>query len=277
VIDIPDLTGKTAIVTGSNTGIGEVTARELAAAGAKVILACRNLDKAEAAKSRMDGDVRVHALDLGSFDAVRQSASRLLEADETIDILVNNAGLAGSRGLTEDGFELAFGVNHLGHFLFTVMLAPLLVRATAPRIVTVASRAHERAKGIEYDRVRERAKSVTGMHEYEISKLANVMFSRSLHEKLEGVKTYSLHPGVVASDIWRRLPWPLENIMKLFMITNEEGAQTSLHCATAPNAESGLYWNECKPKRPNPIALDQAACEKLWQKSAEWTGADLEI
>lgn len=275
MIDLPDLTGKRAIVTGSNTGIGEVTARELAAAGATVILACRNLEKAEAAKSRMEGDVHVHELDLGSLDAVRTSARGLLELDETIDILVNNAGLAGSRGLTADGFELAFGVNHVGHFLFTVMLAPLILRADEPRVVTVASRAHYRAKGIPYDRVHQKAASVTGMKEYEISKLANVMFSRSLDQKLPTAKTYSLHPGVVASDIWRRLPWPLENIMKMFMITNEEGAETSLHCATALDAESGLYWDECKPKKPNPVALDDARCEELWQRSVEWTGADL--
>ncbi len=275
MIDIPDLTGKRAVVTGSNTGIGEVTARELAAHGATVILACRNLEKAEAAKSRMTGDVHVHPLDLGSLEKVRESAQGLLDQDETIDILVNNAGLAGSRGLTDDGFELAFGVNHVGHFLFTVMLAPLITRADEPRIVTVASRAHYRAKGIPYDKVHERATTVTGMHEYEISKLANVMFSRSLDQKLENVKTYSLHPGVVASDIWRRLPWPLENIMKMFMITNEEGAETSLHCATNPGAESGLYWDKCKPKTPNKVALDDAKCEELWQASVEWTGVDL--
>ncbi len=284
-MDIPSQSGKTAVVTGANTGIGEVTARELARAGARIYLACRNQQKAEDARERIlaevgaDADVRVVPLDLGGFASVRKGAEALLaKEDGPIDILVNNAGLAGIKGTTEEGFEIAFGVNHLGHFLYTLMLMPRLKQAPSARIVNVSSRAHYRAEGIDWQAIREVAPSVTGMGAYEVSKLANVLFTKELARRLgddSTITTYALHPGVVASDIWRKVPAPFRWVMKRFMITNEEGAETSLYCATSPKSanETGLYYDSCRVKDPSAVSKDEALAKELWEKSMEWTDA----
>ncbi len=276
-----DMDGRVCVVTGANTGIGAVTARELARRGAHVVMACRSLERANPVAEAIRADtgneqVEVVPLDLGSFESVRACAEGLLARDLPIHVLVNNAGLAGTRGVTRDGFELAFGTNHLGHFLLTNLLLDRIRRSGPARVVTVASRGHYRARGIDYEAVRQPTRTTTGFPEYTVSKLANVLFSAELARRLAGtnVTTYSLHPGVVASDIWRRVPGLVRPIMKLFMITNEEGAQTTLHCATDPAAASqtGLYWDQRKPKKPNPVAEDPAAAAELWRRSAEWTG-----
>ncbi len=276
-----DMDGRVCVVTGANTGIGAVTARELARRGAHVVLACRSLERANPVAEAIRADtgneqVEVVPLDLGSFESVRACAEGLLARDLPIHVLVNNAGLAGTRGVTRDGFELAFGTNHLGHFLLTNLLLDRIRQSGPSRVVTVASRGHYRARGIDYEAVRQPTRTTTGFPEYTVSKLANVLFSAELARRLAGtnVTTYSLHPGVVASDIWRRVPGLVRPIMKLFMITNEEGAQTTLHCATDPAAASqtGLYWDQRKPKKPNPVAEDPAAAAELWRRSAEWTG-----
>lgn len=283
-----DLTGQRALVTGANTGIGEVTARELARAGAHVTLACRTESKANAAMDRIRAEVpgaqlSFLALDLSDLDAVRASAEAYLARDEgPLHLLVNNAGLAGAIGVTQQGFELHFGVNHLGHFLFTLLLLERVKAAGAARIVNVASRAHTRTKpGIDWPAQQARTATRTGFPEYCVSKLCNVLFTRELARRLaasgvEGVDVYALHPGVVASDVWRRVPWPARSIVKAFMITNEEGALTSLHCATAPSAagQTGLYWDKCKVKKAHKNALDDALASELWQRSLAWTGLE---
>ena len=275
--------GKTCVVTGANTGIGKETARELARQGARVVLACRSEAKAKDAIADLratvpDADLRFHALDLASLEKVHASAHALLEAEPTIDLLINNAGLAGIKGVTEDGFEIAFGVNHLGHFLFTEILKPRLVEAAPARIVNVASRAHYRAKkGIDFGALQQKTSSGTGMPEYSVSKLANVLHAKKLARELQGtgVTTYSLHPGVVASDVWREVPGFLRGVIKLFMIGNEEGAKTTLHCATSASAgqESGLYYDKCKPQEPSRFALDEALQDELDRRSREWCAA----
>ena len=120
---------------------------------------------------------------------------------------------------------------------------------------------------------------MTGVPEYEVSKLANVLFVKELARRIgpSGVHSYALHPGVVASDAWRRIPWPFRPLIKLFMITEEEGAATTLHCATSPEVadHDGRYYDECKEKKPNAVADDADLARTLWEKSAEWTGADL--
>lgn len=277
--------GKVCLVTGANTGIGEVTARELAGRGAKVWLACRNEARAQAAMQRIRqthpaADLHFMALDLGDLGAVRNAADAFLENESQLDVLINNAGLAGQKGTTADGFELAFGVNHLGHFLLTEQLGPLLRQtgtAEEPaRIVIVASRAHYRVrKPIDWEALRAPTATVSGFDEYKVSKLANVLHAKALARRLEGepVRVYALHPGVVASDVWRRVPWPFRSLMKLFMISNEEGAQTTLHCATsgAVADESGRYYDECAPKEASARARDEALQEELWRRSVEWT------
>lgn len=274
-----DLHGRVALVTGANTGIGLVTARELARRGAHVFMACRSLARAEPAVQAVRAatgspQVEALALDLGDFGSVRQCAADFLARGLPLHLLVNNAGLAGTRGLTASGFELAFGVNHMGHFLLTQLLLDRL-RASAPaRIVTVASRAHKRTSGVHWEFLRVPTRTRTGIHEYAVSKLANVWFSAELGRRLagSGVTTYAVHPGVVASDIWRSVPWPFRSLITLTMITAEEGAQTSLHCATDPACgnESGLYYDKCRVRAPSPLGQDGALAAKLWRMSEAW-------
>jgi NAD(P)-dependent dehydrogenase (short-subunit alcohol dehydrogenase family) len=277
-----DLDGKTMIVTGANTGIGRVTAEVLAKRGAKVFLASRSKEKTQAVIDGIreaGGKAEFLQLDLGSFDSVRKAASDFLASGERLDVLVNNAGLAGQRGLTTDGFELIIGTNHLGPFLFTLLLLPRLRESAPARIVNVSSGSHYDAKSIPFDRFRERTWTTTGMEEYSISKLCNVLFTKELARGKagKGVTSYSLHPGVVASDIWRGVPFFVRPIMKLFMITTEEGAKTQLYCATSPDCanEDGLYYTKCKPKKPNPLAEDAALAADLWKRSVEWTSAPI--
>lgn len=277
-----DLAGKNIVVTGANTGIGQATAEALAARGARVVLACRSEDKTrpvlDAIRAR-GGDAAFLALDLASLASVRAAAGRLVEEGRAIDVLVNNAGLAGLRGATKDGFEVAFGTNHLGHFLLTMLVGPLLAKATAARIVNVSSMSHYDAKGIDWDALRAPTRTVTGLPEYAVSKLANVLFTAELARRVgpgTGIHSYALHPGVVASDAWRRIPWPIRPIIKLFMITNEDGAATTLHCATSPDVagDDGKYYDKCREKKPSRLARDPDLAKALWARSVEWTGAD---
>jgi retinol dehydrogenase 12 len=194
-----DLAGKVVLVTGANTGIGRVTAEELARRGAKVYLACRSEEKTRPVLDgiRSNGGIAEFiSLDLGDLASVRSAAVKFLATGDPLHVLVNNAGLAGTRGLTKDGFEITFGVNHLGPFLLTQLLLPVL-RATAPaRIVNVASKAHYEAKGIDFDALRTSTVSVTGLPEYAVSKLSNVLFTKELARGKAGagVTSYSLHP-----------------------------------------------------------------------------------
>jgi retinol dehydrogenase-12 len=268
-----------ALVTGANAGIGRMTAIELARRGARVFLAGRSEEKTrpvveEVARAAPSSKPEFLALDLGDLQSVRRAAEDFLRRDLPLGLLVNNAGVAGQRGLTASGFELAFGTNHVGHFLFTSLLLDRIKRSAPARIVTVASRAHYRVSGIDFEAVRRPTRSMTGMHEYGVSKLANVLFSAELARRLEGtrVNTYSLHPGVVASEIWRRVPWPARSLIKLFMISSEEGARTTLHCATSNEAatEGGLYYDRSRPKRPSGPACDVELARDLWQRSEAW-------
>ena len=275
----PRLSGHVALVTGANTGIGLVTARELARRGAHVFIACRSAARAQPALDDIrsasgNPQVEALALDLGDFASVRRCASTFLALGLPLHLLVNNAGLAGSRGFTASGFELAFGVNHMGHFLLTQLLLERL-RASAPaRIVTVASRAHTRTDGIDWDALRLPTRTRTAIHEYAVSKLANVWFSAELGRRMagSGVTTYALHPGVVASDVWRSVPWPFRSLIKLRMISTEEGAKTSLYCATAPECagETGLYYDRCRVRPASTLGQDTTLAQELWRRSEAW-------
>jgi len=276
-VRVRDLEGKTIAVTGANTGIGRVTALELAKRGARVVLACRSEEKTRPVLEEIaaaGGSASFLALDLADLGAVRRAADELASREERLDVLVNNAGLAGMRGVTKDGWEMAFGTNHLGPFLFTLRLLPLLRRSAPSRIVVVASRAHARllrAPDWSSPSLREPTRSYTGWPEYQRSKLANVLFAKELARGKagEGVRSYSVHPGVVASDVWRRMPWPVRPIAKAFMVTNEEGARTSIHCAASPEVadHDGLYYAECREKEPSTFARDAASAARLWEVS----------
>jgi retinol dehydrogenase-12 len=281
-----DLAGQFIVITGANTGIGRSTAQVLARRGADVVLACRSEEKTrpvlESIEAAGGGKATFAPLNLGDFASVRAAAAQIAGAADArgrpIDILINNAGVAGQRGITKDGFELAFGTNHLGHFLLTMLLGSKLRRGSA-RIVNVASQAHYTAKGIDFDAIRARTRTITGLPEYGVSKLANVLFTKGLARRMgsTGIHSYALHPGVVASDAWRRVPWPIRPLMKMRMISNEEGAKTTLYCATSPDVagDDGKYYDECREKEPSGPAQDPELADVLWKKSVEFTGADL--
>jgi NAD(P)-dependent dehydrogenase (short-subunit alcohol dehydrogenase family) len=272
------LSGLRIVITGANTGIGRVTAEVLAGKGATLVLAGRSEERTAPvveAITKAGGTARFIRLDLGDLRQVDEVGHALAAGDEPVDILINNAGLAGARGLTNDGFELAFGTNHLGHFLLTEHLLPKL-RASSygGRIVNVASRAHLRAAGIPWGDLRRSTPSTTGLPEYGVSKLANVLHAKDLATRPEngGILAVSLHPGVIASDVWREVPSPLRWVMKLFMKSNEEGAETTLHCATAPREqlENGGYYVDSARGSESAVARDAALPGELRRRSEEW-------
>jgi NAD(P)-dependent dehydrogenase (short-subunit alcohol dehydrogenase family) len=277
------LSGRVALITGANTGIGLVTACDLARQGAHLFITCRNLATARKALETIrsaSGNTQVEALtlDLGDFASVRACAQTFLARNLPLHLLINNAGLAGSGGITASGFELAFGVNHMGHFLLTQLLLARIQASAPARIVTVASRAHFRASGLDWNALRQPTQSRTAIIEYSNSKLANVLFSAELGRRLagSGVTSYALHPGVVASDVWRAVPWPIRPLMKLGMISTEQGAATTLFCATAPTLDgaSGLYYDKCQARTPSTMGRDTALAAALWRHSLLWTDID---
>lgn len=275
-----NMTGKCCLVTGANSGIGLSTAHGLALRGAEVVLACRNLDKAERVAEEIRAStgnpkVHVHQLDLAKFAAIRESAAAFIASGRRLDVLINNAGLAGQRGLTPDGFELAFGTNHLGPFLFTRLLEPTL--PSGCRVVMVSSANHRWARqGIDFDLVRQSTKGITGLREYSVSKLANILFANELGRRLaeRNITTYSLNPGRIASNIWQRIPWPVRPLFMRFMKSNEEGAMTSLMCACDPAlaSHSGRYYNQCEEETASHWARDEALAKELWDRSNAMVG-----
>lgn len=280
-VDGRSLRGRVALVTGANTGIGRITALELARRGAQVWLAGRSAERTQPVLDRIaamntGAPARFLSLELGDFDSVRACAESFLAQGQPLHLLVNNAGLAGARGLTASGFEVAFGVNHVGHFLLTCLLLPCLRRSAPSRVVTVASRAHRRVSGIDWDGVRRPAASLTGIREYAQSKLANVLFSAELGRRLagSGVSTCALHPGVIDTDVWRVLPRPLRILMRLRLAPVETGARTTLYCATDPATatDTGLYYSDERVVVPSAAALDPALAAELWRRSEAWTG-----
>ena len=273
------LVGRVALITGANTGIGLVTARELAARGAHVFVACRSPEKGRAAveeivKATGNEKVELLELDLGDFESIRSCARAFLARDLPLHLLINNAGLAGTKGMTRSGFEMAFGTNHVGPFLLTQLLLDRIKQSAPARIVTVASRAHTRVSGINWDNVRQPTKGKAGLPEYGASKLANVLFSAELGRRLAGtgVTTYALHPGVVATDVWREVPALIRPLIKLMMISTEEGAATTIYCATSPqvSGQTGLYYDKCRVKAASLLGQDAALAAELWRRSEEW-------
>jgi len=276
-----DVSGRVALVTGANSGIGTVTARELAARGMRVFITCRTQAVGQPVvedivEATGNPDVECLAMELGDFESVRRCAENFLTRDQPLHLLVNNAGLGVQNGYTPSGFELAFGVNHLGPFLFTTLLLERILASAPARIVTVASVGHYSAKGIDFEAVCRKTASFYGSHEYYVSKLANVLFSAELGRRLEGtgITTYSLHPGIVATNVWRRFPWPVDAIAKAFMMSVEDGAKTTLYCSTSPELEkqTGLYYDSCVVKQTSDLARDDRLARKLWEKSEEWVG-----
>ena len=277
--DTGELAGRTFLVTGGNTGIGRATAAGLADRGGRVWIAARSRAKGEAAVAGIKASTGNEAvwflpLDLADLNSVRACASAFLALGEPLHVLVNNAGVVRARGLTKQGFELMFGVNHLGHFALTNALLGCLTASAPARVVTVSSDSHYSARGIDFEALRRPERGITGLHGYAVSKLCNVLFSQELARRTAdtGVTSYALHPGVVASDIWRRVPWPVRPLMTRRMLTVDEGAATSLYCATSPDVaqDSGKFYDKCAERTPSRVATPELAAE-LWKRSEEWT------
>jgi retinol dehydrogenase 12 len=272
---------RTFLITGGSTGIGRATAIALARDGGRVYLTSRSAAAgaaaADAIRAAAGSDtVWPLPLDLASLASVRSCAAAFLERDEPLHVLVNNAGIGGRRGRTADGFELNFGVNHLGHFALTgLLLDRLTASGPGARVVTVSSDAHYNAAGVDFGAARRKTASLTGMREYAVSKLCNVLFAQELARRTDParVTTYALHPGVVASDIWRRVPWPARAYLTRRMLTTEQGAATPVYCATSPEvtSQTGLFYDSCHVRAPSPVATPELG-ESLWKHSAQWVG-----
>jgi retinol dehydrogenase 12 len=286
-VDVPDMTGRTVVVTGANSGIGLETAVALAGGGARVLATGRDPERLASAveeiRRRATTDqVEGVVFDLGEMASVRAGAADLLDRAPRLDVLVNNAGLVLSqRRETADGLEATFAVNHLGPFLLTNLLVDRL-RASAPaRVVTVASTAHTSARnGLRWDDLQTRGR-YQGMQVYARSKLANILFSRELARRLagSGVTANCLHPGTVATGFARDgdasgvLAFGVK-LIKPFVLTPARGAQTSIYLAASPEVAdvSGEYFVKCRARTPSRAARDDEAARRLWDVSEELSG-----
>ena len=281
------LDGKTVIITGANTGIGKQTAIDLAKRNAKVIIACRSVERGKQAERDIrnlskNENVHFRLLDLASFASIRKFCSEVLAEEPRLDILINNAGIMRCPyWKTEDGFEMQFGVNHLGHFLLTNLLLDRIKEAPAGRIVVVSSLAHKRAKEINFDDINS-TQSYDRKFAYGQSKLANNLFTIALHKRLAetNVVVNCLHPGIIYTELGRYMEislWMkvlLLPVGLLILKTPWQGAQTTIYCAVDKEVDgvSGFYFADCKRKEPAPQALDELAAEKLWSLSVKLTG-----
>ena len=274
-----DLAGQTIVITGANTGLGRHASRQLAERGARVILACRSQAKTEPVLAEIRAAAPTApppefvSLDLNSLASMRACAEGLLARDLSIDVLVNNAGVAGQRGITADGFELQFGVNHIGHYLWTRLLLPRVTK----RLVIVASNSHKKARGIDWDAVRRPTATYVGIKEYEVSKLCNVLMQREFTRRLgagAAVHTYALNPGRVATDAWRRMPGPVRWLVTRFMITAEQGGSYVAAAAADPAvaAHTGRYYHCGKEQAASAVAQRDDLALELWNRSADWVG-----
>ncbi|KAK3926450.1 Retinol dehydrogenase 11, partial [Frankliniella fusca] len=290
------LDGKTVVITGCNTGIGKSTALHLCRIGARVVMACRDVQKAEEAAAEIRagvagapgaGQLVVRRLDLAHLQSVRECARDILDEEAAIHVLINNAGvMACPRMETEDGLELQLGVNHFGHFLFTCLLLPRLIQSAPARVVTVSSLAHTSGR-INFDDLNSE-RSYEPFKAYQQSKLANVLFSAELARRLRaahpngdgaGVTTYAVHPGIVKTELGRHLDGlyfkgaraAVGLVLGPFLKTPEQGAQTTIHCAIDEKAagQTGLYYSDCKVKRPSAKAQDEEVARRLWEESVK--------
>ncbi|KAL4232049.1 Dehydrogenase reductase SDR member 13 [Mactra antiquata] len=283
------LAGKITIVTGANTGIGFYTALDFAKRNARVILACRDIVKGEDAANKIieltgNKNVVVMQCDLSKMKSVREFAAKINSKEPRLDILVNNAGMAGlPLTMTDEGFEVMWASNHFGHFLLTNLLLDLLKKSKPSRIVNVSSVAHTWSKGIDLDNMRaekgEKHFSISGV--YFASKLANILFTRELAERLKesDVTSYSVHPGIVSTEVWRNQRFQrafFVYMLKFFMKSPEEGAQTTIYCSVSEEVEkdSGKYFMDCKEadNKSSILSKDMGLAKKLWEKSEQLTG-----
>lgn len=293
--EIPDLSGKVIVVTGANSGIGFEAAREVARKGARTILACRNMERAKTALRQIEDEVPdaqadVMLLDLASLDSVRQFVSAFRKAHARLDVLVNNAGIMWvPYGLTEDGFERHFGVNHLGHFALTGLLIEMLLDTRGSRVVNVSSNGHRTGTMDFYNLMFEGGKGYNRQRAYGRSKLANLLFTYELQRHYEAIgadaRALAAHPGGTNTNLGRhvqdrwyaRLLWPLVSPL---LQDAAMGALPILRAAVDPQAQGGQYYGPggVMEQRGYPILVQSSAdshnrddARKLWQVSEQLT------
>ena len=298
VLEGIDLTGKLALVTGASSGLGAETARALASKGAQVVITARNMEKAEKVVSDIkastgNNDVEIEELELGSLVSIREFAERFLSKHDTLNILVNNAGvMACPQGKTEDGFEMQFGTNHLGHFLMTSLIVPALIKGTPARIVCLSSAGH-RISPVVFEDINFENREYEKWLAYGQSKTANALFAIALEKRLgdRDVHAYSVHPGVILTDLARYMSQEeLDMMRKQNAELNRKtknvssGAATSVFAATAPELEGhgGVYLADCRICEINDTedsltvvrsyAIDPENAERLWTVSEEMVG-----
>lgn len=289
-----DLSGKTAIITGGNSGIGLEAAKALAGSGMRIVLAVRNETKGAAARDEIlslhpDGQIEIRKLDVADLSSVWSFAEAFLRDFTALDVLINNAGvMIPPYSKTKDGFEMQFGSNHLGHFALSALLLPLLQRTPDSRVVTIGSLAHNRG-AIDFDNL-DGSKGYQAKKFYNQSKLANMLFALELDRRLKvhGSNTISVvcHPGVSATNIFkvgkRNAPLFLRNLANKFYLQPPAiGALATVYAATNPNLKGGEYIGPDGPGRrkgfpaletPHPSALDEEVAKRLWEVSEKLTG-----
>ncbi|XP_030612136.1 retinol dehydrogenase 12 [Archocentrus centrarchus] len=277
------LDGKTAIVTGGNSGIGKETARDLAGRGARVILACRDTTKGEQVACDIMKEVKgakvvTKQLDLADTKSICQFAENIYNTEKTLHYLINNAAVAMCPyARTVDGYEMQFGVNHLGHFFLTFLLLDLLKHSAPSRVINLASSAHVFGK-IQFDDLKGE-KKYHPVRAYAQSKLANILFTRELAKRTEvlGVMAYSVDPGLVNTDIFRHVWRPLVDIIKTFgfvVRTPAEGAYTTIYCTVTPENQliTGGYYSNCSRAESSKAGQDDGTALKLWAVSCHLLG-----
>ncbi|XP_066963656.1 retinol dehydrogenase 13-like isoform X1 [Macrobrachium rosenbergii] len=276
------LDGKTALVTGASAGIGKETALDLAKRGARVILACRNVEKAqhvadEIIKESGNSDVVVREVDTSDLSSVRHFANEILKTETHLDILVNNAGIFAPyhRTLTTDGLELTMATNHYGHFLLTNILLELLKKSAPSRIVNVSSTMHHYCGKLDPEDLSFEKTSYNSFKAYNQSKLCNVLFTLELSERLRGsgIIANSLHPGCVRTEIASKAGglsgFFLSLLQYLVSKDSKLGAQTSIHLAVSEEIDSvsGKYFVDCKESTCSKLASHRGMSKKLWLAS----------
>jgi NAD(P)-dependent dehydrogenase (short-subunit alcohol dehydrogenase family) len=291
---IPDQTGRVAVVTGANSGLGLSTARELARAGAHVVLACRNLEKGEAAQREVGAGAELEKLDLASLDSVREFAERFRGAHDGLDLLINNAGLmAPPRGVTADGFEMQFGTNVLGHFALTGRLLGAMEGRPDARIVTLSSNAHKLGR-INFDDLQSERR-YNRWRAYNQSKLGDLMLALELDRRLRAagstVRSLAAHPGYSATNLQSAAPPAVDRAImavtnRLVAQSGDMGALPALYAATYPGLEGGTYVGpdgfleqrgHPKPVSPTKAARNEEDARRLWDVCEELTGVRYEL
>jgi NAD(P)-dependent dehydrogenase (short-subunit alcohol dehydrogenase family) len=296
---IPGQRGRIAVVTGANSGLGLATARELARAGARVVIACRNVEKGASAARRIesavpDAQVEVEALDLASLDSVRAFAERFRAEHGGLDLLINNAGvMAPPRSTTAEGFELQLGTNHLGHFALAALLIDTMEGRDDARLVTVSSGAH-RIGRMQFDDL-QGERRYNRWRAYGQSKLANLLFALELDRRLRAagfaIRSVAAHPGYAATNLQSAAPPTIDRVVmavtnRLVAQSAEMGALPILYAATYPGLEGGSFVGPdgIGEQRGHPTlvapsraARDEAVARRLWAVSEELTGAPFEL